>query len=278
MAWICLLQSRTWGIAGDGYSGGMQVIEDAGKMQALARRWQVAGKKAVLVPTMGALHAGHLALIERAHRLGDRVVVSIYVNPAQFGPREDLARYPRPRRADLARCRQAGVDAVFAPRGLYAGDFSTWVVEERESRGRCGGSRPGHFRGVATVVLKLFNLVQPQAAVFGQKDAQQVDVIRRMVRDLQVPVRIETVETVRDRDGLALSSRNAYLSAGERQKALALPLLLHAAVGRRRPAAWLRRELGRTPGLVLEYVEAVNGRLCAAVRVGKTRLIDNVPL
>jgi pantoate--beta-alanine ligase len=247
-------------------------------MQAWALRQRDLKRKVVLVPTMGALHAGHLSLITEAQRQGDLVVVSIYVNSTQFGPKEDLTRYPRPRARDLRLCRQAGVAVVFAPQTLYALDHSTWVTEEKESQGRCGTSRPGHFRGVATVVLKLLNLVQPAVALFGQKDAQQVDVIQRMVRDLDVPVKIIALPTIRENDGLALSSRNIFLSDKERETAWALPLLLHAAVGKARPEVWLRRELRKRKGVRLDYVETVNDRLCAALWVGRTRLIDNVSL
>jgi pantoate--beta-alanine ligase len=254
---------------------GMRIIRKAEEMQKLAFRWSKAGKRIGLVPTMGALHSGHLSLVEVARSKADRVVMSIYVNPAQFGPKEDFKKYPRPLSADLKKCRAAKVDAVFVPEHLYAADHSTWVDEEAVSRGRCGRARPGHFRGVATVVLKLFNLVRPEVAVFGQKDAQQVEVIRRMVRDLDVPVKILAAPIVRDRDGLAMSSRNVYLSPEERERALALPLLLRLAAGRPRPAEWLARKLRRA-GLRVDYAECMGGRLCAAVWVGKTRLIDNI--
>jgi pantoate--beta-alanine ligase len=167
----------------------MKVIRSMAAMRRESAAWVRSGEVVGLVPTMGALHEGHLTLIRRARKECRRVVVTIYVNPTQFGPKEDLARYPRPRRQDLALCREAGVDLVFAPENLYLPDHSTWVEETECSQGRDGASRPGHFRGVATVVLKLFNLVRPTRAYFGQKDAQQVDVIRRMVRDLDVPVR-----------------------------------------------------------------------------------------
>ncbi len=239
--------------------------------QALAWRGQIG-----FVPTMGALHEGHLELIRRARRDCVRVVVSIYVNPTQFGPKEDLARYPRPRRADLAACRRAGVDLVFAPHNLYAPGHSTYVEEGEVSHGRDGASRPGHFRGVATVVLKLFNLVQPRRAYFGQKDAQQVDVIRRMVRDLDVPVQIVVVPTVRAADGVALSSRNVYLTPAERALAVKFAQAMQdAAREGPRAAVTLTRELRKLRGVKLDYVEVAGGRLCAAVVIGKTRLIDN---
>jgi pantoate--beta-alanine ligase len=235
-----------------------------------------AGRTIGLVPTMGALHEGHLALIRRAREECRHVVVSIYVNPTQFGPGEDLARYPRPRRRDLALCRAAGVDLVFAPENLYLPDHSTYVEETECSQGRDGASRPGHFRGVATVVLKLFNLVRPAKAYFGQKDAQQIDVIRRMVRDLDVPVKLVVVPTVRDPDGVALSSRNRYLSPEERAVAVEFARLLQQAAKKKiNPVLWLGRQLKKAHGLKLDYVELAGDRLCAAVVVGKTRLIDN---
>src|ERR1700679_119550 len=177
----------------------MRVVTSPAAMQRQALAWR---GSVGLVPTMGALHEGHLALIRRARRECRRVVVSIYVNPTQFGPKEDLSRYPRPRARDLAPRRQGRPHLLFAPGNLYVGDHSTWVEEVERSQGRDGASRPGHFRGVATVVLKLFNLVQPARAYFGQKDAQQVDVIRRMVRDFDVPVRLVVVPTVRAKDGV----------------------------------------------------------------------------
>jgi pantoate--beta-alanine ligase len=257
----------------------MKVIQPVPAMQRQSALFVRSGKKIGLVPTMGALHAGHLELIRWARSECDRVVVSIYVNPTQFGPKEDLARYPRPRRDDLALCRKAGVDFVFAPTELYLPDHSTFVEETDRAAGREGASRPGHFRGVATVVLKLFHLVRPTLAYFGQKDAQQLEVIRRMVRDLNVPVKIVTVPTVRDADGVALSSRNRYLSAEERAVAAEFARHLQEAARKGRNAATILREkLKRTPGLRLDYAEIAEGRLCAAVWVGKTRLIDNEPL
>jgi pantoate--beta-alanine ligase len=254
----------------------MKIVDSMATMQRQAATWTHSGEVVGLVPTMGALHEGHLALISRARQECGRVVVSIYVNPTQFGPHEDLARYPRPRRQDLALCRKEGVDLVFAPENLYLPDHSTYVEEGAVSQGRDGASRPGHFRGVATVVLKLFNLVRPTKAYFGQKDAQQVDVIKRMVRDLDVPVKLIIVPTVRDADGVALSSRNVYLSPEERAVAVKFARLLQDAVKRHgHPDVWLRHQLEKTLGLKLDYVELAGDRLCAAVFVGKTRLIDN---
>lgn len=253
----------------------MKIISTARSMQQLSQSWRRKGETIGLVPTMGALHRGHITLVEKARRENDRVIVSIYVNPTQFGPKEDFTKYPRPRQVDLALCRAAGVDAVLCPASLYPEDFSTWVEEVTVSKGRCARTRPTHFRGVTTVVLKLFNAALPDRAYFGRKDAQQVDVITRMVRDLDVPVKIVPVNIVRDSDGLALSSRNRYLSLEQRKQALALPRLLRQAVSQKQPEAWLRKALSRAPGLKLDYVELANGRLCAAVYVGRTRLIDN---
>lgn len=225
-----------------------------------------------LVPTMGALHAGHEALIAAARAECDVVVVSLFVNAAQFDESGDLAAYPRDEARDAAIAEAAGADVLFAPSAaeIYPPGFQTWVEVEELSRGLEGEHRPGHFRGVATVCLKLFNIVRPQFAYFGQKDAQQVAVIRRMVADLNLDVVVRTVETVRDPDGLALSSRNARLSPEERQAALALSRAL--ATGD--PAA-ARDLLG---GLDVEYVEVADFDppvLAAAIRIGSTRLIDN---
>jgi pantoate--beta-alanine ligase len=230
-----------------------------------------------LVPTMGAFHAGHRALFRAARAENDRVVVSLFVNPAQFDEQSDLEAYPRDEARDLEIAAAEGVDVVFAPDELYPEGFATWVVPEEA--GAEGASRPGHFRGVATVCLKLFNLVRPERAYFGQKDAQQVAVIRRLVRDLNVPVEIRVVPTVRDSDGLALSSRNVRLSAEERARALGLPRALATAVGEPDPATAARASLN---GLEPEYVEVIDlgdaKVLAAAIRVGSTRLIDNVLL
>lgn len=254
----------------------MKVIRSTAAIQRHSAAWVLSGQSVGLVPTMGALHEGHLRLIRRARAECELVAVTIYVNPTQFGPKEDLARYPRPRREDLALCRKAGVDFVFAPDNLYLPDHSTFIEESERSAGRDGASRPGHFRGVATVVLKLFNLLRPTRAYFGQKDAQQLEVIRRMVRDLNVPLRVIPVPTVRDADGVALSSRNRYLSPEERSVAVHFAAGLQAATARGKDAAaWLRRELKKVKGLRIDYAEIADGRLCAAVWVGKTRLIDN---
>jgi len=238
-----------------------------------------------LVPTMGAFHEGHLSLFAAARRENDVVVASLFVNPAQFGPGEDLDRYPRDEERDLALAEEAGVDVVFAPAQaeLYPEGYETWIDVGELGRRLEGEFRPGHFRGVATVCLKLFNIVRPQRAYFGQKDAQQAAVVKRMVADLNLDLQIRVVPTVRDEDGLALSSRNAYLSDEERERALALPRALEAgrsAQGRGSdPVAAARAALN---GLEPDYVELVDlgdaTVLAAAARVGSTRLIDNVVL
>jgi pantoate--beta-alanine ligase len=228
-----------------------------------------------LVPTMGALHAGHRALIDAARSECDTVVVSLFVNPAQFNEAADLAAYPRDEEHDSAMAADAGVDILFAPEPseIYPDGFQTWVDVEELSRGLEGAYRPGHFKGVATVCLKLFNIVRPQFAYFGQKDAQQIAVVRRMVRDLDLDLTVRSIPTVRDPDGLAISSRNVLLSEAERAAALALPRALET----RDPAA-ARAALS---GLDVDYVAVADFDppvLAAAVRVGPTRLIDNVIL
>jgi pantoate--beta-alanine ligase len=232
-----------------------------------------------LVPTMGAMHEGHVALLRAARQENRAVVMSLFVNPAQFDEKTDLDAYPRDEERDLAIADSEGVDVVFAPTAaeLYPPGFATWV--DPGETGAEGAARPGHFRGVATVCLKLFNLVRPDRAYFGQKDAQQIAVIRRLVRDLNVPVEIRVVPTVRDADGLALSSRNRRLSAEDRERALGLPRALASAVGAPDPANTARASLN---GLEPEYVEVLElgdaKILTAAIRVGSTRLIDNVLL
>jgi pantoate--beta-alanine ligase len=233
------------------------------------------GGEVGLVPTMGAYHAGHVALFAAARAENDQVVASLFVNPAQFGDPRDLERYPRDESADAAIAEEAGVDILFAPdvTEIYPPGYETWVDVERASRGLEGDYRPGHFRAVATVCLKLFNIVRPQRAYFGQKDAQQVEVLRRMIRDLNLELELRVVPTVRDADGLALSSRNARLSPAERAAALALP---HALATK--DAARARELLA---GLDVDYVELAPFEppvLAAAVRVGDIRLIDNVPI
>ncbi len=241
-----------------------------------------------LVPTMGALHAGHVSLFEAARRENDLVVASIFVNPAQFGEGEDFERYPRDEEADAAAAESAGVDFLFVPTTaeIYPDGFDTWVEVEGLSASLEDNARPGHFRGVATVCLKLFNIVRPDRAYFGQKDAQQAAVVERLVADLNVELEIRVVPTVREEDGLAVSSRNAYLSAEEREAAAALPKALRAgeeAQGRGAdPLEAARAVLAAETRLAPEYVELarLDGRvyLLAAARAGRTRLIDNVVL
>ena len=224
-----------------------------------------------LVPTMGAFHEGHLSLIRAARAENDVVVVSLFVNPAQFGQAEDVSRYPRNEARDSALAEDEGVDYLFAPppEEMYPPGFQTWVDVEELSKPLEGAFRPGHFRGVATVCLKLFNIARARRAYFGQKDAQQVAVIKRMVRDLDLDLEVRVLPTVREGDGLALSSRNAYLSPDERAAATALPRALQA------------RDRSLLDGLAVDYFEEADFGprvLAAAVRVGKTRLIDNIVL
>ncbi len=248
-----------------------------------------------LVPTMGALHRGHRALIRTAREQADHVVVSVFVNPLQFGPNEDFSRYPRTFEADLEACADEGVSVVFAPstEDMYAPDRQVGVSAGQMGALVEGAFRPGHFDGVLTVVLKLFNLVQPDVAVFGQKDAQQLALIRRMVADLNLPVSVLGAPTVREADGLALSSRNRYLSPHERHVALALSRALFAGAGHRAPEGVLgaaRAVLDAEPEVAVDYLVLVNPAtfvevgegyrgeaiLAVAARVGTTRLIDNV--
>jgi pantoate--beta-alanine ligase len=273
-------------------------IEAVREAVAAARRQ---GLSIGLVPTMGALHAGHASLIRAARAETGFVVVSIFVNPTQFGPKEDFARYPRSLPQDLEACTREGADLVFAPEGdvIYPPSFRTSVEVHELQDILEGASRPGHFRGVATVVLKLFNMVQPDMAYFGQKDAQQVRIIQQMVRDLDMPVHVRVCPTIREPDGLALSSRNQYLDADQRRRAPVLYQALEQAraliVGGERDPAVVQRALVErirsTPGAVLDYAAVVRPEtlrppqrlagdvlIALAVRFGTTRLIDNVLL
>jgi pantoate--beta-alanine ligase len=258
------------------------------------------GKRIGLVPTMGALHEGHLSLIWLAKKHSDFVVVSIFVNPTQFGPKEDYKKYPRELKKDATLCKSAGADRIFAPdvKEIYPEGFSTYVNVEGLTQGLCGASRPGHFRGVATVVSKLFNIVQPDVAVFGQKDAQQLAVIRRMVRDLDLPVKIIGGPIVRERDGLAMSSRNAYLTMEERAEAVTLSRALKLAESMvksgKRKAESVKREMVKllyrdAPLGEIDYIEIVdnetlkpvkqfkkNTLIALAVKFPNARLIDNI--
>jgi len=280
----------------------MQVVQTIPELRAAVAQARAAGRTVGFVPTMGCLHAGHLALVARARQEATFTVVSIFVNPTQFGPNEDFSRYPRTLEADRAACATAGADLIFAPTpaDFYAADASTWVEVEGISAGLCGEFRPSHFRGVATVVAMLFNAVQADVAVFGQKDLQQLAVIRRMVRDLHFPVRLIAHETVRESNGVAMSSRNRYLSPEDFQRATAIPAALAEArrlvaagttdAGQVRAAVTAR--LAAEPALRLQYVELVDretmapvaqvtpGRcaLAIACHLGNTRLIDNTEL
>ena len=279
----------------------MDIISDSHDMQGRARQWRGQGLKVVLVPTMGFFHAGHLSLMEYGRTIGERLVVSLFVNPAQFGPQEDLGRYPRDLDRDVRLARDAGADCLYTPEtgAMYPPGYQTYVEVESLSQGLCGASRPGHFRGVATVVLKLLNQAAPNAAVFGEKDYQQLMVIRRMAADLNLDTEIVGRPIVREPDGLAMSSRNTYLNPEERASALCLYRALVAA--RELAATGVRsREdilaavgqiINAAPGARIDYValadpttleevEAIRGeaRLLLAVWINNTRLIDNTLL
>ncbi len=275
----------------------MLVLKTAEEMQRWALRRRAEGVRLGLVPTMGYLHAGHLSLIAEARKHADDVVVSIFVNPVQFCPGEDFEKYPRDEARDLAKCEAAGAAAVFlpTPATMYAPDASVFITEERLGKGLCGARRPGHFRGVCTVVAKLFNLALPHVAVFGQKDYQQAAIIRRMARDLNFPIRIVVAPIAREPDGLALSSRNVYLSPEERRNALGLSRALAAAAeavaGGPCQADDVRRRMSavlEAHALKVDYAEIVDAETlepaaearCGQVALvaaycGKTRLIDN---
>ncbi len=278
----------------------MQTFRTKQEVRNQVRAWRREGLTVGLVPTMGYLHDGHLSLMRIAKREADRVVASVFVNPTQFGPNEDFAAYPRDEARDLAQCESVGIDGVFLPEvsEMYLTDATVHVVEDRMSKVLCGVTRPIHFGGVLTVVLKLFHIVMPDVAVFGQKDAQQLAIIRRMVRDLDVPVRIVGGPIVRESSGLAMSSRNTYLSAEERVRALSLRRSLDFAEAEwtagRLDAEALRTAMRRIlaeGGANVEYVETVdadslepvaelrpNTLVAIAARVGRTRLIDNTVL
>jgi len=276
----------------------MQIVKTIAEIRAL--RQKLSGTVG-FVPTMGYLHEGHLALVKQARIENSAVIVSIYVNPAQFGPREDFGTYPRDLNHDQELLREGGVDIVFVPSDgeMYPPEFSSWVDVEKVTERLEGASRPGHFRGVATVVAKLFNTVQPSRAYFGQKDAQQVVVIKRMVADLNMNLEVVVVSTVRESDGLAMSSRNIYLSPKERQAATilfkALTLARQLSQGGEKDAEKIRRQMTsliqKEPLAQIDYVSIADAETLEelslldrpalaslAVRIGKTRLIDNMPL
>jgi pantoate--beta-alanine ligase len=279
----------------------MEIISDPAQMRQMAQDWRAQGQKIALVPTMGYFHEGHLSLMRYGRKAADKLVVSLFVNPAQFGPNEDLARYPRNLEGDAGMAREVGVDVLYTPpaEAMYPPGYQTYVTVEELSRGLCGASRPGHFRGVATVVLKLLNQVQPHLAIFGEKDYQQLQVIRRLAADLDVPVAINGRPIVREADGLAMSSRNTYLSPEERASALCLfrairaarELVLSGAKSRESIMEAVKGIIAATPHTDIDYVALVHpdtlqevntienkARLALAVWVGKTRLIDNTLL
>jgi pantoate--beta-alanine ligase len=279
----------------------MQVIEKPKQMQSLSEALRREGKKIAFVPTMGYFHEGHLTLMREAKRLGDVLVVSIFVNPLQFGPSEDYDRYPRDLERDLKMAEEVGVDIVFHPQveDIYPPNFQTYVEVSELQKYLCGRFRPNHFRGVATVVLKLFNIVKPHVAVFGLKDYQQYLIIKRMVKDLNLDVEVVGIPTVREEDNLAASSRNVYLNAEERKAARALYKALMEAKrlfeeGERNASKLLeasRKVIEREPLVNLQYLELCDPEtleplsgnieralLAIAAWVGKTRLIDNIIL
>ncbi|HDL90152.1 MAG TPA: pantoate--beta-alanine ligase [Thermodesulforhabdus norvegica] len=279
----------------------MDVVATVKDMQARADQWRRDGKKIAFVPTMGYLHDGHLALMKMARRHGDILVISIFVNPTQFGPQEDFERYPRDLPRDLKLAESVGVDVVFTPSAeeMYPQNYQTYVEVTEVSRPLCGARRPGHFRGVTTVVAKLFNIVKPHVAVFGEKDYQQLVVIRRMVQDLNMDVEVLGHPTVREKDGLAMSSRNVYLSSDERKVALRLyqslmkaqELVSNGITSAAEVLQEVRSILAPDDRLVIDYAEIrdpetleeldeINGPalLALAAFVGKARLIDNIVL
>jgi len=274
----------------------MIVLRTPGEMRHWSLERRREGKTIGFVPTMGALHEGHLSLMREASKRDDAAVASIFVNPTQFGPNEDFSKYPRTFDEDCAKTEACGVAAVYAPAAdaMYPPGYATTVSVERLTEGLCGRSRPGHFAGVTTVVMKLFNAVLPHRAYFGQKDAQQCAVIRRMAHDLDTSVEIVEMPIVREPDGLAMSSRNAYLSESDRERALAISQALFGAQsmleqGERRAENVVRAVRERLDGLDVDYVELVDAEefapvdkirgsvvLAVAARVGTTRLIDNI--
>lgn len=279
----------------------MRIIETVSEMQQQSDAWRREGRKIVLVPTMGYLHAGHLALMNSAREEGEKVVISIFVNPTQFGPGEDFERYPRNFERDIQMATEAGVDIAFVPKAveMYPEGYQTYVDVEKVTLPLCGRSRPGHFRGVATVVTKLLNIVKPHAAIFGQKDFQQLVTLRRMVRDLNMDVEIVSHPIVREADGLAMSSRNTYLSDEQRKTALGLSRSLEEAKrliknGELHGEVILekvRETIEATGGVRIDYAELrrpdtleevglIDGPtlLALAAYVGQTRLIDNCVL
>jgi len=279
----------------------MRIFKDPGRLNAVLSALKKRHKDIALVPTMGALHAGHLSLIRRARHAHQIVAVSIFVNPSQFGPREDFRRYPRTLQEDIALCRAEKVDFLFIPavKEVYPPGYRTFVEVEGLSKALCGKSRPGHFRGVTTIVAKLFNITVPDAAYFGGKDAQQAVIIERMARDLNFPVKIKVLPVVREKGGLAFSSRNRYLKQNEREDALVLYQALQQAAGLINRGVrkagliekHIRRSIKAKKSARIDYVSIVAGRslqpvkilkgeclIALAVRFGNTRLIDNLTI
>jgi pantoate--beta-alanine ligase len=276
----------------------VQIVKTIQEVRETVKAWKRAGDQVALVPTMGFLHEGHQSLMNAAKAANARVVVSIFVNPMQFGPTEDLASYPRDLDKDQLLCQQSGVDLIFHPDAdeMYSPDFCSFVDMTGLTEGLCGSSRPVHFRGVCTVVSKLFNIVQPDRAYFGQKDAQQLAVIRRMVRDLNIDVQVIGCPIIREQDGLAKSSRNSYLNREERQAALCLhaaiqsgqQLIQNGAKDCQKIITQMSALINQQPLAKIDYISIVDAEtlipveqitrsvLCAmAVYIGKTRLIDN---
>lgn len=276
----------------------MKVIQTVKTMQAFSKALRLKGKRIAFVPTMGYFHEGHLHLMKEAKKMADCVVVSIYVNPTQFGPKEDFSKYPRDLERDLSMAQRVGVDVVFYPsdREMYPAQYQTYVDVENVTQNLCGMSRPGHFRGVTTVCNKLFHIVQPHIAVFGKKDFQQFITIKRMVEDLNMDLRIVGLPTVREKDGLAMSSRNQYLKRNERQSALALSKALKSAEklyrgGERKASVIIgaaEKLISKAPFTTIDYIKICDTKtlkdvdkiktkavMALAVKVGATRLIDN---
>lgn len=277
----------------------MRVIRSIKEMTGFSEKIRIKGKAIGFVPTMGALHEGHLSLIRRAHKENDIVVVSIFVNPIQFGPKEDYRRYPRSLKVDARLCSKEGTNAIFCPdaQQMYAGNYRTYVIVEDLSDVLCGRLRPGHFKGVATVVTKLFNIVRPDKAYFGQKDAQQAVIIKKMAEGLNMPVQIKVIPTVREKDGLAMSSRNIYLNKDERQDAavlyqaltLAKNLIRQGNTGSLAIRSKMRQLINKKKSAKIQYISIVDPQdllavykirdkvlIALSVCIGKTRLIDNI--
>lgn len=277
----------------------MKIIRNIKEMSEVAKKHRQRRKSIGLVPTMGALHEGHLSLVRRARRENVFVVVSIFVNPAQFGPKEDLKSYPKPFKNDLVSCRKEGVDIIFHPEAkqIYPEGYKTYVEVKNLSDLLCGKSRPGHFKGVATIVTKFFNIVQPDTAYFGQKDAQQAVIIKKMVKDLNIPVKIKVMPIVRQKDGLAMSSRNTYLSAQGKKDALVLSQSLNLAKDLIQKGESDSHKIIHSMSKLIqnkmvakiEYIAIVDSKnlkpierikkhclIALAVKIGKTRLIDNI--